>query len=55
MEYTPANPPATFESVWAALQSFYPDVEKECVNQGIAIIKQVGDSVVINDEGLKVY
>ena len=34
---------------------FYPDLEQECINHGIAIIKQVGDAVVINDEGLKVY
>jgi hypothetical protein len=35
--------------------SFYPDLEQECTNQGIAIIKQVGDTVVINDDHLKVY
>jgi hypothetical protein len=35
--------------------SFYPDLEQECTNQGIAIIKQVGDTVVINDAHLKVF
>jgi len=35
--------------------SFYKELEQECINQGIAIIKQVGDTVVINDEHLKVY
>jgi len=35
--------------------SFYPELEQECINEGIAIIKQVGDSVVINDEHLKVF
>jgi len=33
--------------------SFYEEVEQECIKQGIAIIKQVGDTVVINDEHLK--
>jgi hypothetical protein len=35
--------------------AFYPELEKKCINQGIAIIKQVGDSVVINDKHLKVF
>ena len=35
--------------------SFYPELEQECISEGIAIIKQVGDSVVINDEHLKVF
>jgi hypothetical protein len=35
--------------------AFYPELEKKCINQGIAIIKQVGDSVVINDQHLKVF
>ena len=34
---------------------FYPELEKECSNQGIAIIKQVGDTVVVNDKYLKVF
>ena len=38
-----------------ASMSFAPDVEKECVNQGIAVIKQVGETVVINDANLKVF
>jgi hypothetical protein len=38
-----------------ASMSFYPELEQECINQGIAIIKQVGDNVVINDSGLKVF
>jgi len=38
-----------------ASMSFYPELEQECVNQGIAIIKQVGDTVVINDKHLKVF
>jgi hypothetical protein len=38
-----------------ASMSFYPELEQECINEGIAIIKQVGDSVVINDEHLKVF
>ena len=35
--------------------SFLPSIEQACIDQGIAIIKQVGDSVVISDEHLKVY
>ena len=38
-----------------ASMSFHVGVEQECVNQGIAIIKQVGDAVVINDGHLKVF
>ena len=35
--------------------AFYPELEQECINEGIAIIKQVGDTVIINDEHLKVF
>ena len=35
--------------------SFNDDIEQECIDLGIAIIKQVGDTVVINDKHLKVY
>ena len=35
--------------------SFYAELEQECINQGIAIIKQAGDTVVINDAHLKVF
>jgi hypothetical protein len=38
-----------------ASMSFYPELEQECTKQGIAIIKQVGDTVVINDAHLKVF
>jgi hypothetical protein len=38
-----------------ASMSFYTDLEQECINAGIAIIKQVGDAVVINDKHLKIY
>ena len=38
-----------------ASMAFYEELEEECIRQGIAIIKQVGDSVVINDEHLKVF
>ena len=34
---------------------FYPELEQKCTEQGIAIIKQVGDMVVINDAHLKVF
>ena len=35
--------------------SFYPELEQECIKQGIAIIKQVGDTVIISDAHLKVF
>jgi hypothetical protein len=35
--------------------SFYDELEQECIEKGIAIIKQVGDTVVINDKHLKVF
>ena len=38
-----------------ASMSFYPELEEKCINNGIAIIKQVGDTVVINDKHLKAY
>jgi hypothetical protein len=38
-----------------ASMSFYDELEQECINEGIAIIKQVGDAVVINDKHLKVF
>ena len=38
-----------------ATLAFDKNTEQECVDQGIAIIKQVGDTVVINDEHLKVF
>ena len=38
-----------------ASMAFYPELEQECINQGIAIVKQVGDTVVIHDENLKAY
>jgi hypothetical protein len=38
-----------------ASMSFYPELEEECIKEGIAIIKQVGDSVIINDKHLKVF
>jgi len=38
-----------------ASMSFYPKLEEKCIEQGIAVIKQVGDTVVINDTNLKVF
>ena len=38
-----------------ASMSFHPELEQECISEGIAVIKQVGDSVVINDTNLKVF
>jgi hypothetical protein len=35
--------------------SFYPELEQECIKEGIAVIKQVGDAIVINDKHLKVF
>ena len=43
--------------VYIALASlaFYPDLEHVCNKNGVAIIKQVGDNLVIFDEKLKYY
>jgi hypothetical protein len=38
-----------------ASMSFHPEVEDECLTQGIVVIKQVGDTVVIHDEHLKIW
>jgi len=38
-----------------ASMSFFPELEQECIEQGIAVIKQIGDKVVINDTNLKVF
>jgi len=38
-----------------ASMSFYPELEQECIEQGIAVIKQIGDKVVINDTNLKAF
>jgi len=38
-----------------ASMSFYPELEDACLSAGIAIIKQVGDAVVIRDEQMKVF
>ena len=38
-----------------ATMSFYPELEEECIKEGIAVIKQEGDVVVINDKHLKVF
>jgi len=34
---------------------FPKNIERECLKKGIAVIKQVGEKVVIIDEGLKAY
>ena len=38
-----------------ATMVFYPELEQECIKQGIAVVKQVGDTVVINDTNLKIF
>ncbi|MCL2435158.1 MAG: hypothetical protein FWD09_03325 [Lentimicrobiaceae bacterium] len=35
--------------------AFYPELEQECIEKGIAIIKQVGDTVIIQDGHLKTF
>ena len=34
---------------------FSPELEQACINEGIAVIKQAGDTVIINDEHLKAF
>ena len=38
-----------------ATMAFYPELEQACKDNGIAIIKQAGDTIVINDEHLKAF
>ena len=38
-----------------ATLAFYPLLEEACISRGIAIIKQAGDTVVINDAHLRAY
>jgi len=38
-----------------ASMAFYPELEQECIKQGIAVIKQSGDNVIINDRQLIAY
>ena len=38
-----------------ASMAFYPILEEECMKQGIAIIKQVGGTMVVNDGNLKMF
>ena len=38
-----------------ATMAFYPELEQECIDKGIAVVKQVGETVVINDTHLKVF
>jgi hypothetical protein len=38
-----------------ASHSFYKDLERECIANGVAVIKERGETVIINDGYLKVY
>ena len=38
-----------------ATMAFYPELEQECKNEGIAVIKQDGDNVIINYDNLKAF
>ena len=38
-----------------ASMSFYPELENKCIEEGIAIIKQLGNTVIINDKHLKAF
>jgi len=38
-----------------ASMAFYPELEEECKNNGVAIVKQIGENVVIYDEHLKAF
>jgi len=38
-----------------ASMAFYPELEEECKTNGVAIVKQIGDNVVIYDEHLKAF
>ena len=38
-----------------ASMAFYSELEDDCISQGIAIVKQVGDTMVINDANLRAF
>jgi len=38
-----------------ATMAFYPKLEEECIKEGIAVIKQLGDTIIINEEHLKAF
>jgi len=38
-----------------ASMAFYPELEQECISRGIAVIKQSGDNVIINDKHIKAF
>jgi hypothetical protein len=38
-----------------ASMSFYEELEEECIQEGIAVIKQTGDTVIINDQNVKAF
>jgi len=38
-----------------ASMSFHPLTEKACKDNGISIMKQVGNTLVVSDENLKVF
>jgi hypothetical protein len=38
-----------------AAMVFDPEIEKACIDEGIAVIKQVGNNVVINDKNVKAF
>jgi hypothetical protein len=38
-----------------ATPAFYAGLEEECIKRGIAVIKQSGNAVIINDKHLKAY
>jgi hypothetical protein len=43
--------------IYLGLAALVPSeiVERDCIEEGIAVIKQIGDTVVINDEHLNVF
>ena len=38
-----------------ASMAFYPELEQACIDNGIAIVKQVGDTIVLNYDNLRAY
>ena len=46
---------ALIEVKYKAQMKNLPEVEEACEKEGIAIIKQVGDNVIINDKHLKTF
>ena len=55
IENTPITPESVLSLIREMSLDFDKGVEEESIKEGVAIIKQVGDTVVISEENLKTF